>query len=73
MERQNINWEERRFIVSTQILAGMCANYHHGYCPSAFRAEDAVKLADSLIQILSDPTRPSLCSELYHQSSDLSK
>ena len=70
MEKQDINWEERRFIVSTHILAGMCANYHHGYCPSAFRAEDAVKLADSLIRILSDTNRPSLCSELYQRENE---
>lgn len=63
MEKK-IDWEQRRFEASALILAGMCSNYHNT-CPSPYRAEDAVRLADSLIAILADEKRPSLCDELY--------
>lgn len=50
-----INWEERRFIAACQILSGICASYQDGKCPSPYRVEDAVRLADCLISILADP------------------
>jgi len=65
MDNKEINWEERRFIASTQILSGMCSNYHNPIA-SSFRAEDAVKLADSLISILSGIPLNDLNNTLYH-------
>lgn len=59
---KKIDWEQRRFEASVQILAGMCANYHHAV-PSYYRAEAAVKLADSLMEALVEVECPSFCKE----------
>lgn len=64
MEKQ-IDWEERRFWAASLILASMHAN--SGTYDISYRAEDAVNAADALIKILADPTRPSICAELYQR------
>lgn len=70
---KEINWEERRWMTSTQILAGMCGNFYNPV-PSGTKAEDAVRLTDCLISILSGVPLNSLGSELYHsKTSELSK
>ena len=60
-----VNWEERRWMTASLILAAMHAN--SGTFDISYRAEDAVKAADTLIKILADPTRPSICAELYQR------
>lgn len=65
MEVSENIWEHRRWIISAVILAGMSANSNNSFCPSPNRAEDAVLLADTLIRILADRSRPSLCDDLY--------
>ena len=72
-EGDTINWEHRRWITATLILSGMCSNYANPVT-SSYLAESAVKLADALLKILADKSRPSLCSELYQiKDSKLSK
>lgn len=64
-----VNWEERRWMTASIILAAMHAN--SGTYDISYRAEDAVNTADALIKILADPTRPSICAELYQRTSPL--
>jgi hypothetical protein len=68
-KHKKINWEERRFIVSALILAGMSANYSHTFIPHTHWASSAVYLADHLLQILSDPSGGSICPDLYQRKS----
>lgn len=63
---QKVDWEERRFHAASIILAGMMANYDNS-TPASFLVEDAVRLADSLIGILSDPNRTPKCTEHYQR------
>ena len=45
MDKQDINWEEKRFWASVLILSGLCANYHHNLIPSDYWATASVELA----------------------------
>lgn len=65
--KKEIDWEERRFIVSSMLLAGMAANYDNTPTITSYDVENAVLFADYLIQILADTTRPSVCAELYQR------
>ena len=56
MEKQ-IDWEERRFWAASLILASMHAN--SGTYDISYRAEDAVKSADTLIKILKEDSKVS--------------
>lgn len=53
MDKQDINWEEKRFWASVLILSGLCANYHHNLIPSDYWATASVELADYLLKVLS--------------------
>ena len=68
MEEKTINWEERRFIAASIILAGICSNYAHPFT-CRYEAEDAVKLADSLISVLTDVPINDVCAHLYQSNS----
>ena len=65
MDKDKINWEERRFYASSQILSGMFANYHHGLTPSGFWVKYAVTMADELIKVLASSDKGTICPELY--------
>ena len=56
MEKQ-IDWEERRWITASLILAAMHAN--SGTYDISYRAEDAVKSADTLISVLKQDSKVS--------------
>lgn len=56
MEKQ-IDWEERRWTTASLILAAMHAN--SGTYDISYRAEDAVKSADTLIKILKEDSKVS--------------
>lgn len=64
--KQNINWEERRWITASLILAGCAGNYNNGLIPPPNRADEALFLADCLIKALTS-TPPSYCAELYQR------
>ncbi|MSS18799.1 hypothetical protein [Sodaliphilus pleomorphus] len=59
---QKIDWEQRRFQAASLILAGMCSNYAHPI-PTISTTEDAVRIADHLIKILSDSNRTLKCAK----------
>ena len=65
MDKEKINWEERRFYAASQILSGMFANYHHGLTPSDFWVKHAVTMADELMKRLASPDKGTICPELY--------
>ena len=67
MDKQNINWEEKRFWASVLILSGLCANYHHNLIPSDYWATASVELADYLLKVLSDQSRGPSCSDHYQR------
>ena len=46
--------EDKRFWAAALILGGMSANYHHNLIPDSFWAPAAVRLADHLLQTLSE-------------------
>ena len=49
-----MNKEEKRFWAAAIILGGMSANYHHNLIPDTCWVSGAVKLADHLLQTLSE-------------------
>ena len=62
-----MNKEEQKFWAATLILAGMAANYHHGLSMSNYWATNAVRLADYLLQVLSDSSDTSQRDEQYQR------
>lgn len=66
MEKK-IDWEERRWLTASLILAGCSANHNNGMYPPDSRAVDAVYLADCLVKALNDPKHISYCGELYQR------
>ena len=56
--------EDKRFWAAALILGGMSANYHHSFLPDPFWVSAAVRLADHLLQTLSEkPMKDSKVSE----------
>ena len=56
--------EDKRFWAAALILAGMAANYHHNLIPDSYWTDGAVRLADQLLQTLSEiPKEDSKVSE----------
>ena len=56
MEKK-IEWEERRWLISALILAGMHTG--SGTFDISYRAEDAVNAADALIKVLKEDSKVS--------------
>ena len=62
---KDINWEERRVMAATIILAGMCAKPN-----LSINVPYAISKADELIKFLADPNCQSPCAELYQRESE---
>ena len=65
---KDINWEERRFMAATIILAGMCANLH-----TSINVPYAVCRAEELIKYLADHKYQSPCAALNQKDEKVSE
>ena len=67
MKNKKIDWEERRWLTASLILAGMHGNYHREALDLSFLAKFAVKAADSLIKTLAETNGSAECSKHYQR------